>query len=177
MQKIPGKKAEIRRIATHDGAPPIDAILILTCVRDLVILPPHDRAQHPKLLSRHRTRKRKNLLNAAQRVLVVDGLAETEEVLRAVLEPRGLEVERVRAAGAGAFAAKHRPSVIVLHVDDGRAPAHDGWRDVPRVLIGATDEFASHSGVRGEGEQYLEKPFQYGELIRAIERLLAARNL
>jgi CheY-like chemotaxis protein len=111
---------------------------------------------------------------AAQRVLVVDGLAETEAVLRAVLEPRGLEVDRVRGAGAGAFASKCPPSVVVLHLEDGPAqiPPPHGWQDVPRILIGAT-----HAADRPRppaDEHYLEKPFQYGELIRTIERLLAA---
>jgi CheY-like chemotaxis protein len=111
---------------------------------------------------------------AAQRVLVVDGLAETEEVLRAVLEPRGLEVDRVRGAGAGEFASKCPPSIVVLHIEDGptQVATPEGLQDVPRILIGAT-----HAADRPHppaDEHYLEKPFQYGELIRTIERLLAA---
>jgi DNA-binding NtrC family response regulator len=115
----------------------------------------------------------------AQRVLVVDGLAETEEVLRAVLEPKGLEVDRIRGAETSDFGgnkrtAKRRPSVVVLHIEDGPAemPTSDDWHDVPRILIGAekTDGSSNSPAV----EHYLEKPFQYGELIRTIERLLAA---
>jgi DNA-binding response OmpR family regulator len=114
----------------------------------------------------------------AQRVLVVDGLSETEEVLRAVLGPKGLEVDRIRGAdtgelGRGRLAAKRKPSIVVVHVEDGPAqiPNADGWQNVPRIVIGAT-------GVTGPSrlaarEHYLEKPFQYGELIRTIERLLA----
>src|SRR5580658_11019808 len=86
-------------------------------------------------------------VTVAQRVLVVDGLSETEAVLRAVLEPKGLEVDRVRGADTGVFsrgrqAAKQRPSLVVLHVEDGRAliPASDGWQDVPRIVIGATKD-------------------------------------
>ncbi|HUE12529.1 MAG TPA: hypothetical protein VMR25_00070 [Planctomycetaceae bacterium] len=117
-------------------------------------------------------------MTLAQRVLVVDGLAETEEVLRAVLEPKGLEVDRIRGAGTGEFAsgnlaAKRRPSLVVLHVEDGpdQIPTSDGWQNVPRILIGAT-KAPGHSR-RAAVEHYLEKPFQYGELIRTIERLLA----
>jgi CheY-like chemotaxis protein len=117
-------------------------------------------------------------VTVAQRVLVVDGLSETEEVLRAVLEPKGLEVDRVRGADTGVFsrarlAAKKRPSLVVLHVEDGRAPmpASDGWQDVPRIVIGATKD-APPSRLAAV-EHHLEKPFQYGELIRTIERLLA----
>jgi len=114
-------------------------------------------------------------------VLVVDGLSETEEVLRAVLEPRGLKVDRIRGAvtgenAGGRLAAKRRPSVVVLHVEDGpeQIPTSDGWQDVPRIVIGATK--ADGPSQRGGVEHYLEKPFQYGELIRTIERLLAAAD-
>ncbi len=117
-------------------------------------------------------------VTVAQRVLVVDGLSETEEVLRAVLEPKGLEVDRVRGADTGVFSrgrlgAKKRPSLVVLHVEDGRAliPTSDGWQDVPRIVIGATKD-GSPSRLAAV-EHHLEKPFQYGELIRTIERLLA----
>ena len=118
-------------------------------------------------------------MTVAQRVLVVDGLSETEQVLRAVLEPKGLEVDRVRGADTGAFspgrlAAKERPSLVVLHVEGGPAPilTSDGWQDVPRIVIGATKDAppSRHATL----EHHLEKPFQYGELIRTIERLLAA---
>jgi DNA-binding NtrC family response regulator len=117
-------------------------------------------------------------VTVAQRVLVVDGLSETEAVLRAVLEPKGLEVDRVRGADTGVFsrgrqAAKQRPSLVVLHVEDGRAliPASDGWQDVPRIVIGATKDVPPSR--LAAVEHHLEKPFQYGELIRTIERLLA----
>ncbi len=120
-------------------------------------------------------------MTIAQRVLVVDGLAETEEVLRAVLEPKGLEVDRIRGGDTGEFArkqlaAKRRPSVVVLHVEEGleQFPSSEGWQDVPRILIGATK--TGGSPAVATGEHYLEKPFHYGELIRTIERLLAAAN-
>jgi CheY-like chemotaxis protein len=113
-------------------------------------------------------------VTATKRVLVVDGLSETEEVLRAVLEPRGLSVDRIRSAATEQLAAKRRPSVMVLHVDEEPAPATApaGWQNVPRILIGAAklDEGCEAA----VGEYHLEQPFHYGELIRTIERLLAA---
>jgi DNA-binding response OmpR family regulator len=114
-------------------------------------------------------------VGAAHRVLVVDGLAETEEVLRAVLEPRGMQVDRVRGDGAGQMTATSRPSVVVLHVEEGPAQAQYGWDDVPRILIGATKE--SGTAHNAPDEHFLQKPFHYGELIRAIEQLLAAAAL
>jgi DNA-binding NtrC family response regulator len=115
-------------------------------------------------------------VTAKQRVLVVDGLSETEEVLRAVLEPRGLSVDRVRSAGSEELTAKRRPSVMVLHVDEEPPPAAApaGWQNVPRILIGATKINDACETVAEE--HYLEQPFQYGELIRTIERLLAAAD-
>jgi hypothetical protein len=118
--------------------------------------------------------EKENRVTAKQRVLVVDGLSETEEVLRAVLEPRGLMVDRIRSTGTEELAAKRRPSVMVLHVDEEPAttapPA--GWQNVPRILIGAAK--VSDACNCPTAEHHLEHPFQYGELIRTIERLLAA---
>jgi CheY-like chemotaxis protein len=108
-----------------------------------------------------------------QHVLVVDGLSETEEVLRAVLEPRGLSVDRIRSAATDELAAHARPSVMVLHVDEDPAPtaAPEGWQRVPRIVIGSTK--INDACEAAAEEHYLEQPFQYGELIRKIERLLA----
>ncbi len=94
-------------------------------------------------------------------------------MLRAVLEPRGLSVDRIRSAAADELASKRRPSVMVLHVDHDPAPATapDGWQNVPRIVIGSTKVSDTRDSA-GE-EHYLEQPFQYGELIRTIERLLA----
>jgi DNA-binding response OmpR family regulator len=115
-------------------------------------------------------------VTATKRVLVVDGLSETEEVLRAVLEPRGLSVDRIRSAASDELAAKRRPSVMVLHLDEDPAPAAApaGWQNVPRIVIGATK--INDACGASSGEHYLEQPFQYGELIRTIERLLAAAD-
>jgi CheY-like chemotaxis protein len=115
-------------------------------------------------------------VTATKRVLVVDGLSETEEVLRAVLEPRGLSVDRIRSAATEELAAKRRPSVMVLHVDEEPLPnsAPPGWQNVPRILIGAAKFSDGDAGAATASEHYLEQPFQYGELIRTIERLLAA---
>ena len=109
----------------------------------------------------------------ARRVLVVDGLSETEQVLKAVLEPRGLEVNRIRGS-RNTEAQDDPPGVIVLH-EDGPNPEvpHPEWSDVPRVVIGPAT--GGNSENRLLREERLQKPFQYGELIAAIERLLDFR--
>lgn len=107
-----------------------------------------------------------------QRVLVIDGLSETEEVLRAVLEPRGLHVQRIRGShSAPAAADAPPPSVIVLH-DESHAARAPQWKHVPRVIIGSAT-FPERAPTADRRQQYLAKPFHYRELIAAIEQLLA----
>ena len=108
------------------------------------------------------------------RVLVIDGLSETEEVLKAVLEPRGLTVDRVRG-GELVEQASFPPSVVVIHLDESRQTAIESneFPNVPQVIIGSA-EIASCSDAVCR-HQYLRKPFQYRELIQAIEQLLPSR--
>lgn len=117
----------------------------------------------------HRPTGKEGSVGTGQRVLVIDGPTETEEVLRAVLEPRGLEVNRVRAHAPHAVPS-NPASLVVLHEDDWPADRHSGaWENVPRVIIGSAAVPDSSDGEAC----YLQKPYHYGELIRAIERLLA----
>jgi len=113
---------------------------------------------------------------SGQRVLVVDGLVETEQVLKAVLEPRGLQVNRVRGDGnADAESDLMPPHVIVIHADESspNAVRVENWGDVPRVIIGSAEFPGRADDAAADGRHYLPKPFQYRELIQAIERLLA----
>ena len=116
-----------------------------------------------------------------QRVLVVNGLRETTQVLKTILEPRGFAVDRIRddCAGGENEQAGPPPAVVVLH-DDGpdlASARFTRWSNVPRVIIGSDEDFGGASAgcepvPDGDRQQYLRKPFQYGDLIRAIERLL-----
>ncbi len=109
-------------------------------------------------------------MTSGQRVLVVDGLTETEEVLKAVLEPQGLAVDRIRHH-ARTDDAEQKPSVIVVHQDSSSAADQTNrWSGIPTVVIGTAQIDAPEPD---DGEQFLAKPFQYGDLICAIERLLA----
>ena len=108
-----------------------------------------------------------------QHVLVMDGLSETEDVLKAVFEPRGLQVRRVCGKGdCDSVPTANPPSLIVIHSEElqNRPQAAERFNNVPRVIIGTADLPQTHS--RETGEQYLKQPFQYQELIQAIERLL-----
>ncbi|HUG93869.1 MAG TPA: hypothetical protein VML55_23775 [Planctomycetaceae bacterium] len=112
-----------------------------------------------------------------QRVLVVDGLSETGEVLKAILEPRGLVVDRIRGHRESDHAAA-RPHVVIVDGDEcseSRAQ-HSGWADVPQVVIGSADmpdHWHPHRPFVPT-RRYLQKPFEYGELVSAVEHLLRA---
>jgi CheY-like chemotaxis protein len=108
-----------------------------------------------------------------QHVLVMDGLSETEDVLKAVFEPRGLQVRRVCGErNCESFDKSYSPSLVVIHSEElqCRLQQAERFNNVPRVIIGTADLPESH--VRETGDHYLQQPFQYQELIQAIERLL-----
>ena len=112
-----------------------------------------------------------------QRVLVIDGMQEIQAVLHAVLAPRGMQVEWVRShVQQLPGEAVGRPDILVI--DGSALPNHKSsrnqeWRDVPQVIIGA-DEAASTADSDTQ-HTYLNTPFQFPDLIRAIESLLPTK--
>lgn len=98
---------------------------------------------------------------------MVDGLAETETVLRAVLEPQGAQVERRRSSSASFAGAP--PEVLIVDLDDRSDDdqTDTSWPDVPRVFLSSAP-----LGPTADRERFLEKPFQYPELVRLVQRLL-----
>jgi DNA-binding NtrC family response regulator len=104
-------------------------------------------------------------------VLVVDGLAETEAVLKAVLEPRGLHVLRVRAFQQPPHHRERHPRLVIIHQRDDQPEAEppEDWRRVPQVVINSSGNAAAQNS---EGRQYLQHPFDYPDLVLAVERLL-----
>ncbi len=112
-----------------------------------------------------------------QRVLVIDGMHEIQAVLHAVLGPRGMQVDWVRSHTQQLPGeAAGRPDILVI--DAAALPIHKSsgnraWRDVPQVILGA-DEAASTADSDTQ-HTYLNTPFQFPDLIRAIESLLPTR--
>jgi DNA-binding response OmpR family regulator len=117
-----------------------------------------------------------------ERILVVDEVSDTAEVLQAVLEPRGLTVNRVsRLDQSLAPSVETRPAVVVLDVescDEANCRDWGGWQSVPQVIIGtiqlstvATRESQSQTTAE---RRYLQKPFQYADLVQAIEALIVS---
>jgi len=114
----------------------------------------------------------------SQRVVVINGIRETEEVLRAVFGARGYEVSRLRQVPPpDSPRSCERPQVVVVDLEDDEAAdtlsGEQNWRDVPRVMIGPRTATRGET-VRSSDICYLPKPFQYPELVQAIERLLEA---
>ena len=93
-------------------------------------------------------------------------------MLKAVLEPRGLQVNRVRRHCADQAAQAAPPSVVVLHSDEAQPEPLPGTSldEVPRVIIGTAQLPEPASGT----SHYLQHPFHYRELIAAIEQLLGS---
>jgi CheY-like chemotaxis protein len=109
-------------------------------------------------------------------VLVVDEYSESVEVLRTILELRGVSVLEARAANAGleVMRAEH-PRVVVLDLDDASADdatIQSAFEDETRrsesslVILGKASMTGNSRG------QVINKPYQYGQLIRTIEQLL-----
>ena len=110
-------------------------------------------------------------MDALRRVLVIGGASDTDTVLKAVLEPRGTRVERRRshcAAVRGEVRSLPRVVVIDIDAEPDAASAMWQWPSSGRVLIGSQEPPAI-----AKTERFLAKPFQFPELVRVIEDLLA----
>jgi CheY-like chemotaxis protein len=108
-------------------------------------------------------------VNSAPRVLVIDGTSDTGAVLKAVLEPRGTQVERTRGlSGRRRQDELATPHIVVIDLDDESANESTScFGESHRILIGSVKTPVD------DRDRFLAKPFQYPELLRAIEDLLA----
>ena len=110
-------------------------------------------------------------------VLLVDASAESREVLRTVLERRGVRILEAREARAGlALAQHHHPEVIVLDLD-ADAANDDGVQDDfatetrdhhgSLVLLGKV----RHAAAETPG-CVVSKPYHFAPLVHTIEQLI-----
>lgn len=112
-------------------------------------------------------------------VLIVDRQEETRQVLRTVLERRGLQILEATRADHGLELARHfHPDLIVMDVELQAASAPDisagfeaetAANDTPVILLGSVRQVSGRLAT----SQTLPKPYHYGLLIRKIEELLA----
>lgn len=109
-----------------------------------------------------------------QRVLVIDGLSETEQVLRAVFGPQGAQVDRIRRSGIDSRLNERRPApdVVVIHQGANTRDSQTSfaWPSIPQVVIGSAEILQKDES--SPERHYLQEPFDYGELIDAVQRLL-----
>jgi CheY-like chemotaxis protein len=110
------------------------------------------------------------VVQRGQSILVVDGLSETTEVLKAVFEPRGHSVSRIRQTQLDARSAA-QPGVVVWHANDVDDETRQ-WRfdSVPHIVIGKASVSDSPQTRR------FSQPFQYRELLQAVESALQTSN-
>jgi hypothetical protein len=108
-------------------------------------------------------------VTSAPQVLVIDGTSDTEVVLKAVLEPRGTQVVRERGTSIRQpREGENSPRIVVIDVDEVSAAATaSSFSESHRILIGSVTTPVD------KRDRFLAKPFQYPELLRAIEDLLS----
>lgn len=118
-------------------------------------------------------------MDAERTVLVVDRSDDTREVLKTVLESKGLRLLEARHARVGIeLAVLHQPDLILLDVeaDDCTVEqvleplAETQRRQTPIVIIGSVRK----SGPDLLPGEFVTKPYHYGPLFRRIEELLNA---
>lgn len=111
-----------------------------------------------------------------RRVLIVDESEDTREVLRTVLQLRGVQTLEADGGPLGLqLARENRPDVIVLDVDAAggsdslwEAYAQQANQDrTSLVLLGTARRWRGRAP-----REFVAKPYQYGPLIRRIEQLL-----
>jgi DNA-binding response OmpR family regulator len=115
-------------------------------------------------------------VDSRRSVLIVDESAESREVLRTVLEHRGMRIlEASRAQEGLDLARQHQPDLIVLDLELDSSPpefpselAAQATHRTPLVLLGSARRLAAGPQV---GE-FMAKPYHYAPLIRKIEQLL-----
>ncbi len=114
-------------------------------------------------------------MTTPRHVLVIDDLNETATVLQAILEPRGAVVERTRTRQLSQdWAERQEPDVVVVDLDESADLAQSNapvWDKTPQVVISSARVMVDDSTTR-----FLQKPFQFPELLRAVEDLLAVRT-
>jgi CheY-like chemotaxis protein len=118
-------------------------------------------------------------MDARRSVLIVDESAESREVLRTVLEQRGVRILEAGEAQLGLdLARQHQPNLIVLDLELDASPpelpqelAAHATHATPLVLLGSARRKQRHPQV---GES-LAKPYHYAPLVRRIEQLLGTQ--
>ncbi|MCA9120963.1 MAG: response regulator [Planctomycetaceae bacterium] len=120
-------------------------------------------------------------------VLIVDRSEETRDVLRTILETRGLSIlEAKRGATGLELLREQHPRVVILdlEVDEGDTTGLQGAYEAESrrdgtclVMLGKVKgSNRSDDNTSSETRHIIEKPYHYGPLIRTIEQLLEQQD-
>jgi len=116
-------------------------------------------------------------------VLIIDQSDDTRDVLRTILQRRGVSVLEAEAASSGVeLAQRHHPEVIVMDVET--VPAQD---TASRSQLDTETE-TQHSQllvlgkVRRDSQtlrngEFVSKPYHYGPLVRKIEQFIESSTV
>ena len=116
-------------------------------------------------------------------VLIVDRSEETRDVLRTILQTRGVNIFEAKQGAAGLeLLREQHPHVVVLdlEVDDDCTGLQGAYEDESRrdgtslVMLGKVkgSNRSDDGDKSSETRHVIEKPYHYGPLIRTIEQLL-----
>lgn len=117
-------------------------------------------------------------------VLIVDQSEESRDVIRTILEPRGINILEAEGADRGLeLLREEHPRVVVLDLEIGSGEGNDlqtAFEDESRVnetslvMLGKVKRVDRSAGnpVAQNAPHVIAKPYHYGPLIRTIEQLL-----
>ncbi len=120
----------------------------------------------------------------AQSVLIVDQSEESRDVIRTILEPRGINVLEAKAAGSGLrLLREQHPNVVVLDLELADYESDEiqvAFEDESRrnatslVMLGKVTRVdgSQPQATATNAPHVIPKPYHYGPLIRTIEQLL-----
>ncbi|QDT37114.1 hypothetical protein [Stratiformator vulcanicus] len=103
-------------------------------------------------------------------VLLIDGLEETAEVVRAVLKSSGSRVTRMRSYELPSR-LQNDADVVIYH-DSGVRDASGGADTNSRIVVGRVNH-SDPTACPSVGASELAEPFDYRDLIGAVHRCLA----
>jgi DNA-binding response OmpR family regulator len=112
------------------------------------------------------------------RILIVDRSSETREVLRTVLEQRGMQILEASATEQGLELARtHRPHVIVVDLERSGPESESKGCGIASQWRSQDARLLFLSGARGKSldrtaGEFVQKPYHYAPLLRKIEALL-----
>ncbi len=116
-----------------------------------------------------------------RRVLIVDASKDSRDVLRTILERRGVRILEAQEARRGLEVLReYHPDVVVLDLESSSADdeavqaAYDFEVESSNASLVVLGNLRAHGTT---GSHVVHKPYHYGPLIRKIEQLVERSSL